>query len=128
MSNTHSTKAKLNTETLAIDSLTMNDTALARRYKVDRATIYRRKKTAAFKAAFFKVKRAAFGECMARAQGAATAAINTLQEIAEDREQRPAARVSAARAILETAATAFNNENIIERLEALEAAQEEGSE
>jgi len=58
-----------------------------------------------------------------RAVAAMGAALATLEEIHADAEAPAGARVSAARAILENAARLSGDIDVIERLEALEAAQ-----
>ena len=71
--------------------------------------------------------RGAFDETMKQAMrqavNAMAGALATLQEIHADAEAPAGARVSAARAILENAARLSGDIDILERIEALEAAQ-----
>lgn len=61
-----------------------------------------------------------------RAQAAATTALDTLVEVAENADNPPAARVSAARALLEQSDKATELLDVLARLDALEAERDAG--
>lgn len=78
---------------------------------------------------FQKAYRAAFSgmvsDAVRQAQRALSPALTTLEEIMKDDEQNGQIRVSAARSLLEFSLKATEQLDILDRLEALEAAQVE---
>lgn len=95
---------------------------------VNKTTLYRwLREDAAFKEAYREARREAFSVAVARLQAAASQAVTTLVEIAEDTKQQGASRVGAAKAILDYAMKAVEADEILARVEALEAEQGEAS-
>lgn len=92
---------KITPELLAVDSLIMNDTELAKKYSVDRVTIYRHKQSDAFKREFQKVKEVAYNDLIDKAKGTAIIAFQTLQDIMTNKRERASTRVASAKILLE---------------------------
>lgn len=88
---------------------------------VGERTLHRWLSEPEFAAAYRQARREATGQAVAQLQKAAGGAAVILASIAEDKANPPAARVSAARAILDYAVRAIELEDISARLEALEA-------
>ena len=78
-------------------------------------------KDEAFMAAYVDVRRSVLSVAMARLQASVGQAVETLNTIMVDEESPSSSRVSAARCILEMSAKFVEHEEIIVRLEALEA-------
>ena len=71
-------------------------------------------------------KREALKQAMAQLQQASSEAVAALREVCSDQDVNPAARVSAARTILEMAVKTYETEEIETRLDDLERESKEG--
>ena len=78
-----------------------------------------------FLAAYREARREVMRMCSARLQAATVKAVQTLEAVMDEKDS-PSARVSAARAILDSALRANEQEDLAERIEQLEAKQAEG--
>ena len=74
-------------------------------------------------AALRRLQDARLRQLTRRALTRAETALDVLHAVAQDAEQPAAARVSAARAVLDTVAKLLETTDLVERIEALEAAQ-----
>lgn len=93
----------------------------AARAEVSESTMYRRLKDAEFAAAYRDARREVMGHAVARLQQAASDAVDALVDVVRDTAGNQNARVAAARVLLDQALRATENEEIVPRLEALEA-------
>lgn len=89
---------------------------------VDRSSIYRWMQQLAFRDAYREARREVFSAAVARLQQAASRAVAPLLEIAEDSSQQGAARVGAARTVLDYAVKAIEAEDLSARLTVIEEA------
>src|SRR5437879_1275745 len=105
---------------LTCDSLT----AAAAGCGIAEATLHRWLKDDGFQAAYREARRAVVQQAIVQVQGATGEAVETLRAVMQDADAPASARVSAAKAILETAIRAVELENLEARIAALEAAQE----
>jgi hypothetical protein len=80
-----------------------NVTATAREVGLDKSTLYKWLKRDDFKVAYREAKRESMGRATSRLQKAAEEAVTALQEITNDKHVQPAARVGAAKIILDKA-------------------------
>ncbi|HEX2999563.1 MAG TPA: hypothetical protein VHR86_04935 [Armatimonadota bacterium] len=101
--------------------------AAAKAVGVNPSTLWRWLQDDNFKAAVAAARREAFGAATSRIAASCTEAAETLRMIAIDPEAPPAARVSAAKAILEKAAAAIELEDLTIRIDALEKIEAERS-
>lgn len=95
--------------------------AAAESASVPRSTMYRWLREATFQARFRAAQKALFAHAMARLQGTAGDALDTLRDVMTDASNPAAARVTAARSILDFARQHIELTDIEERLAALEA-------
>lgn len=84
-------------------------------------TLWRHMQDATFKAAYQDARREVVSHAVTRLQQACSGAVGVLLTVAADRDAPAGARVSAARAILDTAFRAMETEDLAARIEALEA-------
>jgi len=91
--------------------------------KVSEGTIWRYLRDPAFSARYKAARRDVTEHLIMRLQAASTKAAKVLISVAEDGEAPSSARVSAARAIIENALKGAELRDLMERIEALEAAQ-----
>jgi hypothetical protein len=90
-------------------------------------TLMRWLQNPAFKAAYHKARRDAFGQATARLQQASGAAVSTILKIMLDKDNPAASRLRAAESVVDHAAKAIEIEEIEARVTALEeAAQKSG--
>ena len=108
---------------LTCDSIT----AAAADCGVAEATVHRWLKDVVFQTAYREARRAVVQHAIAQVQRATGDAVETLRSVMQDREAPASARVSAAKAVLETAVKAVELEDLEARIAALEAASEERS-
>lgn len=87
---------------------------------VSESTAYRWLREAAFKEVYRIARREALEVTIASLQAASGKAVETLLEVAQDREVPATARVSASKTILEYAIKATETEELIARIEKLE--------
>lgn len=99
----------------------------AKKAKVSPATLYRWLQTEAFKTAYRDSKARILNHSMTRLQSATTNAVDTLIEIAADKDVSPQTRITASKAILNFSLKAFENEQLIAPIEALETVAEKRS-
>jgi hypothetical protein len=95
--------------------------AAAKAVGIANASAWRWRKDPAFAEQYREATREAMRQAAARLQGAACEAVDTLREI-QSKAQSEAARVSAARTILDMAFKAADLEDVQQRLDALEQA------
>jgi len=88
---------------------------------VNRATLWRWLKDEEFQRAYMAARREAVRQAVARLQQTSGEAVDTLRDVMKDTAATPAARVSAAKAILEMSIKAIELEDMAERLAALES-------
>ena len=88
---------------------------------IHKATLYKWLGQPGFGRAYREARRQAFSSAVARLQAAASGAVATLLEIAEDPSQQGAARVGAARTILDFAVKAVAVEDLATDMEELKA-------
>ena len=87
-------------------------------------TVYRWMKTPGFESAYRKAQRAWFRQAVGRLQQAANPAVAALMKLALDPTVPPAVRARAAYYILTLSTRMFENDDLDERLTALERAEE----
>jgi len=97
----------------------------ARAAKIGTRTLVRWLSTPEFKQAFFKARREAFGQAIARLQQGASAAASALLKTLVDPATPASVRVRAAEVIFNHSAKSFELEDIEGRLSALERTAEE---
>ena len=95
----------------------------AKAAKLSEATLWRYLRDEDFRARYQEARRDLLSQTALRLQSDATYAAKVLRDIAEDTEAPASARVSAARAILDSAIKAAEVEDLLPRLQALEEAQ-----
>ena len=93
---------------------------VCQRNQISETTLYRLKKEPEFQEIVSAQKRALFQDAMQKAQAYGAEAIEVLRDVATDATAPPSARVSAASKILELGSTMFDQEEITERITALE--------
>jgi transposase-like protein len=101
-----------------ISSQTITEAAQAA--GISESTLYRWRQEPEFQAIISRVKAEALDNASNRLAALSTDAVSTLQEIAGNKSMPPTQRVSAARAMLETAFKLREQDEIISRLENLE--------
>lgn len=94
--------------------------AAAAKAKVPRSTMYRWLRDEAFLTRYRAAQRDLFAHAMARLQGATSEALDTLREVMTDKQSPAAARVTAARTVLDFARTHIETAELEARLAALE--------
>jgi hypothetical protein len=87
---------------------------------VGRSTLYEWLQRPAFRAAYREARREAFSVAVARLQQVSAEAVEALREVMNDPSQQGAARVGAARAVLDYALRAVETEEVLARVEDLE--------
>jgi DNA-binding MurR/RpiR family transcriptional regulator len=92
----------------------------ARAAGVSQTSIWRALQNPRFQEQYRDARREVWRHAMTRLQHASTDAVETLQAIIKDESAPHAARVSAARAILDHGRETFELENVTERIERLE--------
>ena len=102
---------------LTCDSIT----AAAADCGVAEATVHRWLKDVVFQTAYREARRAVVQHAIAQVQRATEEAVKTLRSVMQDAEAPASARVSAAKAIFETAVKAVELEDLEARIAALEA-------
>src|SRR5262249_22091002 len=95
--------------------------AAAARGGVAEGTLYRWLKDAAFQAAYREARRAVVQQAITQVQQATGEAVETLRSVMRDPEATASARVSAAKAVWETAIRGIDLEDLEARIAALEA-------
>ena len=112
----------------AIAALMANPTleAAAGALKVNPVTLNRWLKHPAFQDAYRDARREAVTHAVATVQAATSEAVETLRAIMRDGDAPAGSRVSAARTVLDTALKAVELEDLVARVEALEAAAPSG--
>jgi transposase-like protein len=98
-------------------------TAAAQQIGVNENTLLRWLKDAAFQSAYREARRAVVQQAITQVQRATGEAVETLRRVMQDAEAPASARVSAAKAILETAIKAIELEDLEQRIVALEMQQ-----
>jgi hypothetical protein len=88
---------------------------------VNRATIFRWLQQKEFQAAYTSARRESVKQAIARLQQTTSEAVDTLRDVMKSSTNFPAARVSAAKAILDYAMKAVELEDLTQRVEELEA-------
>src|SRR4051794_11326312 len=96
-------------------------TEAANQCGVAEVTLRRWLKDDGFQAAYREVRRAVMQHAITQVQRATGEAVETLRHVMQDRESPASARVSAAKAILETAIKGIEIEDLEARIAALEA-------
>ncbi|MGN0378787.1 MAG: hypothetical protein ACI4EU_04295 [Butyrivibrio sp.] len=84
---------------------------------VSLSTVYRVKRTEAFKKLLSETKLLLFNDAMQKAQGLILDSLNTLNEIRADPDCTDSARVASAKAIIELGTEMFDRENILKQLQ-----------
>ena len=102
---------------LTCDSIT----AAAASCGVAVATLHRWLKDEGFQTAYREARRAVVQQAIVQVQGATGEAVKTLRAVMQDADAPASARVSAAKAILETAVKAVELEDLEARIAVLEA-------
>lgn len=97
--------------------------AAAVKAEVARSTMYRWLREGSFQERYRAAQKALFVHAMARLQGATGDALDTLREVMSDPANPAAARVTAARTVLDFARQHIETAEIEERLAALESLQ-----
>jgi hypothetical protein len=97
--------------------------AAAAQCGIAEATLHRWLKDDGFQTAYREARRAVVQFAIVHVQRAAAEAVDTLRAVMHDSESPASARVSAAKAILDTAVKAIELEDLEARIAALEAAQ-----
>lgn len=87
---------------------------------VHKATLYRWLQEEGFQAVYHGARRELLRHVAARLQQISGEAVETLREVMADRTQQGASRVGAARTVLDYAVKAAEQQEVIERLDALE--------
>jgi hypothetical protein len=95
-------------------------TSAAKQAGIGDATLLRWLQMPEFKEKYREAKQQAISQAVTRLQQAAGRAVDALEEIMADPEAREAARVSAARAVLELAFKAVETDDLTARIEKLE--------
>jgi DNA-binding MurR/RpiR family transcriptional regulator len=95
---------------------------------VSGATLWRWMQEPGFDAEYRRARRASLGQAISQLQAASSAAVKALRAVAEDGAAPPAARVSAARAVLEIGIRAIEVEDLEARISQLEKAAKHGHE
>src|SRR5215510_7648941 len=96
-------------------------TAAAQQIGVNENTLLRWLKDATFQAAYREARRSVVQHAITQVQRATGEAVETLRTVMQDPDAPASARVSAAKAILETAIKAVELEDLEARITALEA-------
>jgi hypothetical protein len=96
-------------------------TDAAKQCSIGEVTLHRWLKDATFQAAYREARRAVVQQAITQVQRATGEAVETLRNVMQDRESPASARVSAAKAILETAVKGIEIEDLEARIAALEA-------
>jgi transposase-like protein len=96
-------------------------TAAAQQIGVNENTLLRWLKDAAFQSAYRDARRAVVQHAIAQVQRATGEAVETLRTVMQDSESPASARVSAAKAILDTALKGIDIDDLEVRIAALEA-------
>src|SRR5262249_37874947 len=99
----------------------------ARQSGVAEVTLYRWLKDIAFQAAYREARRAVVQHAIAQVQRATGEAVETLRTVMQDPEAPASARVSAAKAMLETAVKGIEMDDLEARIAALEHDQAQGA-
>ncbi len=92
----------------------------AEQVDVDKSTLYRWLDRKDFQREYKQARRKALNQAIARLQEASTEAVDTLREVMNDPEVRPATRVQAAQKMLKLAIEAAEIEDLQDRLSELE--------
>lgn len=100
--------------------------AAAQTIGVANATLRRWLADPSFKAEYMAARRDAVSQAVGALQRACLEAVETLRDVMTDRDAPHHARVASARAVLEGALRGIETEDVMARLDALEAAQDEG--
>lgn len=98
----------------------------AKKAKVGETTFWRWMQLPAFQSRYRAARRNLVESAIAQLQRDATVAVRVLREVAEDAEAPAAARVTAARTILEQSISAVELTDLMERVEQLETALVDG--
>jgi len=96
--------------------------AAAERAGISRTSLFRWLQDPAFCDRYHALRREALSQATARLQQASSKAVDTLVDVMEDTEAPAAARVSAAKTVLELGLRAIDGEEVVRRLQAVEAA------
>jgi AcrR family transcriptional regulator len=104
-----------------LNNPTVRDAAKAA--KLSEATVWRYLRDDAFRTRYQAARRNLLSQTSLRLQSDASHAAKVLRDIADDKTAPASARVSAARAILDSAIKAVEVEDLLPRLQALEAAE-----
>jgi hypothetical protein len=96
-------------------------TAAAQQIEVNENTLLRWLKDAAFQSAYRDARRAVVQHAIAQVQRATGEAVETLRNVMQDLEAPASARVSAAKAMLETALKGIEIDDLAARMAVLEA-------
>ena len=94
---------------------------------IGEVTAWRWLQDAAFQAAYREARREVVRHAITQVQRATGEAVETLRNVMQDADAPASARVSAAKAVLETAVKAVELEDLEARIAALEAAQQGGA-
>lgn len=87
---------------------------------ISTVTLWRHLNDETFKDAYRNARREVVSHAVAQIQGACGEAVQTLRAVATDGSAQPGARVSAAKAILDTAIKAVELDDLAARIDALE--------
>lgn len=96
--------------------------AVARRVKVDRTTVWRWTQEPAFAAEYAAGRRAAVAQATTMLQAQAAAAVDVLVSLMNDKQLSASIRLRAAQTVYEQSVKAIELDDVVQRLEALEAA------
>ena len=102
-------------------------TAAAQQCGVAEGTLHRWLKHTVFQAAYREARRAMVQHAITQVQRATGEAVETLRTVMQDAEAPASARVSAAKAVLETAVKAVELEDLEARIATLEQYQAQGA-
>lgn len=114
-------KSKYNIEQIALDLITLStDIEVCEKNNISTTTLHRLKNKEEFQNILKEYKEKMFDEMRKTAKAYTLQALSILMEIAKDKEVSASSRVSACGKIIEIGQTAFEQENILNKLEDIE--------
>lgn len=94
---------------------------------IHRSTLHEWKKNARFQERYREAQRSLYEHALGQLQAGASEAVQTLRDVMADPEAQDSARVSAAKAVLDLASKRIDQQDLEERIRALEEAQGDGA-
>ena len=108
-------------ERIAVDVLALDSMgAVAKKHGLSPSGLYKIRQTEKFKEILEHTKKAIFGLTTAKMQTYSILAVETLNDIVKDGNAKDSDRISACRVILDGATEAYEREEVMARMEALE--------